>query len=100
MGQLSVTIPHRLGQDRATAKIKELVPKLKQEHGDQIDDVWEEWQGSSARFGFRTHGFDITGSLKVSHTAVTIAGNLPFLASFFSGQIEDAIRSEASKLLT
>ncbi len=99
MGQLSVTIPHRLDQTTATERIKTLIPQLKRQHASQLSDVWEEWKGSSARFGFRMSGFDISGNLSVTERSVTITGSLPFMASFFSGQIEDAIRSEAAKLL-
>lgn len=100
MGQLTVTLPHRLGRDQAVQRIKQLIPALKRQHADQIDDAWEEWQGSSAEFGFRTSGNEITGRLSVSDSSVSITGKLPFLASLFSDQIEDAIRSEAAKLLT
>lgn len=100
MGQLSVSIPHKLGQANAVTKLKELIPKLKREHGSEISDVWQEWQGSSAEFGFRTRGFDISGRLTVHDRSVTITGKLPFLVSMFSDRIEDAIRSEAAKLLT
>lgn len=99
MGQLSVTVPHRLGRERATAKLRDLIPQLKREHASQIDEAHVEWLGYSARFGLRTHGADIKGTLSVSETSVTITGSLPFLASFFSSEIEDAIRSEAAKLL-
>lgn len=99
MGQLSVSIRHRFDHATATRKIKELIPRLKRQHDDQITDAWEEWQGSSAEFGFRTSGHDIMGTLTVTDSHVIITGKLPFLVSFFSDQIEDAIRSEAAKLL-
>jgi len=97
---LSVTVRHSLGREVATQRIKQLLPQLKQQHAEQMSDAWEEWSGSSARFGFRTSGFNISGTLAVTDNSVTISGSLPFLASMFSGQIEDAIRSEATKLLT
>ncbi len=99
---LSVKIPHALGLENAIQKmkIKDLVPKLMEANGSKASNVWEEWHGPSAAFGFETQGQKITGTVHVSDRSVTIDCRLPFLASFFSSEIEDAIRSEAAKLLT
>ena len=99
MGQLSVTVPHTLGRDAATKKLEELIPRLKREYSSQISDIWEQWDDDTAEFGLTTHGFDIAGQITIGERSVTITGNLPWLASMFSGTIEDAIRSEAAKLL-
>ncbi len=99
MSKLSMSLKHRLSQEEALSRIKLRLSQLKNEHGDKISDLRENWSGNSCRFSFKAKGFTVFGTLEVGRTEVTLNGELPFLAGMFKGTIEETIRQHAQKLL-
>ncbi len=99
MPKMSVSVPHRLGQAAALARIQTMIGQLKAKHGDQITDLHEEWSGPTGEFSLRAMGFNVSGALVVTETTVEMDGNLPLMAGPFKGQIEEMIRQEAEQLL-
>lgn len=99
MPSFTVDVPHQLGADTATDRIKSLVPSMRERYGAQIKDLREEWQGHNGSFAFNAMGFDVKGSIAVVADAVTFKGDLPFAASPFKGQIERMVRDRATELL-
>lgn len=53
MPKMSVEVPHKLGKEKALARIKNLLIDLKAQYGDQIQDLKEEWSGTIGAFSFR-----------------------------------------------
>ena len=99
MPKMSVTVLHQLGQAAALARVQTMIGSLKQQYGDQITDLQEQWTGSSGEFSLKAMGFHVSGRLHVTETAVEMDGNLPLMAAPFKGQIEQMIRQEAERLL-
>lgn len=99
MSKLNMSLKHKLPQEEALKRVKQLLGNLKNEHGDKISDLHENWSGNSCRFSFKAKGFSVSGTLEVGQTEVTLNGELPFLAGMFRGMIEDTIRQHAQKLL-
>jgi hypothetical protein len=97
---MTITVPHRLTEDEAVARVKTLLEDLKQRHGDLISDVREDWQGNRARFSFKAMGFSTAGTLTVTPAQAELDGSLPFAALPFKGRIESEIRRRAEELLS
>jgi hypothetical protein len=99
MPKMSITVPHRLSQDEAQNRIQSLLGDLKEQHGDQISDLKEEWRGNRCAFSFKAMGFSTSGTLIVTPSKAELSGSLPFAALPFKGRIESEIRQRAEQLL-
>jgi hypothetical protein len=99
MPALDMAVPHKLSRQEAMTRIRGLLQKLKDEQGDRINDLREDWSDSGGKFSFSAMGFQVSGTLDVTPADVRLSANLPFAASFFKGRIEEAIRARASELL-
>lgn len=99
MGNLSVSVPHRLPRSVALERVKRLLGQLKNEQADNISGLRESWNGYVGTFAFSARGFDVSGTVNVTDRNVIVDGKLPFLASMFKGQIEQVIRDRAEALL-
>jgi hypothetical protein len=99
MPRLSLEVPHSLGQDEATSRLKEKFAAALAEHRDRVSDFQEQWQDHALSFSFRTMGVKIGGSLAVEPERVNFDLSLPFAAMLFRGAIEDRLRQEVTALL-
>ena len=99
MPSLEMSIPHKLTREEARNRIQELLPKMKNDYGDQIKDLQEEWNGDTGSFSFSVMGFAVSGTLTVNDASVDLDGNLPFAAAFFKGKIKSVIEEKAQQVL-
>lgn len=99
MPSLDMTIPHDLEKDEALMRIKRMLVQLKQEKGDMIEDLREDWDENSCKFSFVVMGSSISGTFENGDNEVRISADLPFAASLFKGKIESVIREKAEELL-
>jgi putative polyhydroxyalkanoic acid system protein len=97
--KLTVVVPHQLTQDQALARIKGLIDRLRQRHGDQVTDLQEQWNGYTGTFSGKSRGMQLAGMIAVRPHDIEVSGQLPLLASAFKGQIEQRIRDGAADLL-
>ncbi|HET7094189.1 MAG TPA: polyhydroxyalkanoic acid system family protein, partial [Thermomicrobiales bacterium] len=68
-------------------------------HGDQVDELQEQWNGYVGTFSGQSRGLRLSGTISVRPHDIEVAGQLPLLASAFKGQIEQRIRAGAADLL-
>ena len=99
MPTINVAVPHRLTQDEAVLRIKNLLGDVKTRYADQIVGLNEAWDGYAGKFSFQAMGMPVTGTLAVKPAQVEISGQLPFAAMFFKDKIEALIRQRAEALL-
>jgi Putative polyhydroxyalkanoic acid system protein (PHA_gran_rgn) len=99
MPSLSITTPHSLTQEEATARLKTFFEKLKARHSDKVSNLEESWEDNRLNYAFSTYGFHIKGDLAVEPGEVKVNGTLPFAAMMFKGKIEQSVREELEKLL-
>jgi hypothetical protein len=99
MPRLSLEIPHSLGQDEATQRLKDKFAAALAEHRERVNDYQEQWQDHTVSFSFRTMGAKIGGVLAVEPQRVKLDLNLPLAAMLFRGVIEERIRQEVVDLL-
>ncbi len=95
MPRLSMQVPHTLGREEATRRIKEQLAKASQ----QVSDFEEQWQDHTLAFGFKAMGFGVSGTLVVEDAAVQIDVTLPLAAAMVKGTIEQRLRHEIAAVL-
>lgn len=99
MPRLTMQAPHALGREEALRRMKEKFDALRDAHGSEVSELREQWNENTFRFGFRTFGMEVTGTVAVEDAAVEVAADLPLAAMLFKGRIEDQIRAELDQLL-
>lgn len=99
MPRVTVAVPHDLGQQEATDRLKARFGNLKDRFGRDVSDVKEEWDDHVLRFGFTTYGFQIRGTVTSGESDVTVAADLPLVAMPLKGTIERQIREELEKIV-
>ncbi len=88
-------IPHALGREEATRRIKDLLPKAR----DKVTDLDEQWQDHTVTFHFKAMGFKVGGTMAVEDTAANLDVNLPLAAMMVKGMIEKRVREELGAVL-
>jgi hypothetical protein len=96
---LVVSIPHRLGRDEATRRLKtgltraaSSLPVLK------VDE--ERWEGDRMMFRVRALGQAASGHIDVADDHVRLEVTLPWLLQRFAEVAQVAIRNRGNLLLT
>ena len=101
MPLLSVSMPHALGRDEATRRLKVKHAEIKEKHTYTVTDLTETWiDPHSMDFAFKVYGFSLTGSVRATDNSVGIDVDLPTIAIMMKGTIESEIRKELSQVLT
>lgn len=99
MPSLSVNVPHSLGQEEATQRLKDGFQKVMDEFGQHISDFQEEWNGDTLGFSFKTFGSRIKGTVTATESEVKVDAGLPLAAMMVKGMIEQRIHDELGKVL-
>lgn len=99
MPKSSITIDHSLGQEEALKRIKGILTSARENYGNQISDLREDWDDNGGTFSFKAMGFKVSGDLAVSDSKVMINADYPWAAKPFQGTIEQTIRERAERLL-
>ncbi len=100
MPLLSVTMPHSLGKEEATRRLKLKHDEIKEKHTYTISDLKENWTSPhSMDFAFKVLGFSLTGGVKSTDDNVNISVDLPTIAMMMKGTIESEIKKELSQVL-
>ena len=95
MPHLSIQIPHTLGREEATRRIKQKAAEAAQ----QVTDLEEQWHDYTLSFCFKAMGFGVSGTLAVEDAAVKIDVDLPLAAAMVKGMIEQRLREEIAGVL-
>jgi hypothetical protein len=99
MPQFTVTVPHQMTQSEATERVQALVDRIVQSQGGQVEVFEQTWSDNELRFGFKTFGVRLTGTMTVGPQDVRVVGDLPFAAMLFKGKIESGIEQQLQKML-
>ena len=100
MPTFNTEVPHQLGMEQATQRLKQFVEQVREQYKDFVTDLQGNWTDNRLSFSFKTYGFQIDGTLTVDETAARLAGNLPFAALVFRGKIEQSITTELRRELS
>jgi hypothetical protein len=99
MPRLLLDIPHALGQEEATRRLKDRFAAAMAEYQGQVSNFRQEWRDHTFSFGFHVLGMAVNGTVAVEEKAVKLAAQLPLAASLLKGQIEKHLREEVAALL-
>ena len=99
MPKTTVRVDHSLGKDEALQRLHGMMGQVKENYGNQISDLEENWNDNGGNFSFKAMGFRIGGDLMVTDNAVEIDVDFPWAAKMFQGTIETTIRERAERLL-
>ncbi|MCA9161431.1 MAG: polyhydroxyalkanoic acid system family protein [Pirellulaceae bacterium] len=99
MPGFSTQVPHNLGRESATERLKGFVQIIQQRYQDQVKDLQGEWNDNVLDVSFSTYGFKIKANVVVEDDSVKLNGELPFTAMAFRGKIEQSIKGELEKAL-
>ncbi len=100
MPQINISVPHLLGQEEATSRLKTKLQEVKDQQTYTVTEVVETWPDPhSMEFGFRVFGFSLKGGVRSLPDSVAISADLPVAAMIFQGTIEDQVRKELVNLL-
>jgi hypothetical protein len=94
MPQLSVEVPHALGQQEAARRLKEKIGSAREMFGEQVTNLQEQWDEDVFRFAFDVVGMSVAGTMAVEPQMVKVAASLPLAAIIFRGTIEQRLRDE------
>jgi len=100
MPRLAMEVAHALGQEEAARRLKDKFSSVKQEHGDQVKDLRDQWEGNTFSFGFKTMGMKVEGTVSVEEDRVKLDARLPLAAMMFKGKIQQGIRDELGEVLS
>ncbi len=100
MPGFSTEVPHQLGKDAATEKLKGFLEVVKERYRKEINEINGHWEGNVLTYDLTTFGIKVDGTLVVEEDAVQMQGNLPFAAMMFKGKIVNSIRDALQKVLT
>jgi hypothetical protein len=95
MPHLAMQVPHTLGREEATRRLKEQAAKAR----DQVTDLDEQWNDHTLTFRFKAMGFGVSGTMAVEDVAVKIDVNLPLAAMMVKRMIEQRLRQEIAGVL-
>ena len=100
MPTFSTEVPHQLGAEQATERLKQFVEQVREQYKEFVTDLQGSWADNLLTFSFRAYGFKIDGTLTVDERAARLAGTLPFAAVVFRGKIEQTIAGELRRELS
>jgi hypothetical protein len=100
MPAFSTEVPHPLGKDEATERLKVFLERVAERYKDQVSALSGEWQQNVLNFSLTTYGFTVSGKLVVEESVARLEGQLPFAAVPFRGKIEKGIAQELERALT
>jgi len=94
-------MPHTLGKDEATRRLKVKHAEIKEKHTYTVTNLTETWTDvHSMDFAFRVYGFSLTGSVHATDDSVRINVDLPTIAIMMRGTIESEIKKELAQVLS
>jgi hypothetical protein len=100
MPQLTLDVPHALGQDEAAKRLKERFEFASETYKSQVNNLNHGWSDHTFSFDFQAMGMKVAGTLAVEPTLVKLNVNLPLAAMFFKKTIEERVRHEVGRMLT
>ena len=100
MPGINTEVPHQLGQQDATERLKKLLEEVRRKYSDFVTELRGEWADNVLNFSLKTYGFKIDGILTVEDDRAKLSADLPFAALAFRGKIEQSIVTELRRELS
>ncbi len=99
MPSLKLSVPHAMGQEAATEKLKSYLEMMLEHSKDKVSNLSQSWTDNVLQAAFTTMGFAVKGTLTVLADSVVVDGTIPFTLLVFKGKIEKEIRDNLTRIL-
>ena len=99
MPRITLEVPHSLGQEEATRRLKDKFAAALAEHQGRVSHLQRGVADHTLSFAFQAMGMGVSGTVAVEPNQVKLDAELPFAAAFFKGAIEQRLRQEVGVLL-
>jgi hypothetical protein len=96
---LIVSIPHRLGRQEATRRLKAGLGNARANYSQVLTVEEETWDGDRVTFRVRSLGQSANGTIDVLDDHVRLEVSLPWLLAKIAEKLAPAIRKEGTLLL-
>jgi Putative polyhydroxyalkanoic acid system protein (PHA_gran_rgn) len=96
---LLVSIPHRLGRQEASRRLKEGLGQARANYAQWLTIEEEVWNGDTVQFRVRALGQSAGGRVDVFDDHVQLEVTLPWLLAKFAEKLVPAIRKEGTMML-
>jgi hypothetical protein len=96
---LLVSIPHRLGREEATRRLKNGLGHARASYAQWLTVEDEAWNGDTVQFRVRALGQVAAGRVDVFDDHVQLEVTLPWLLAKFAEKLAPAIHKEATLML-
>ncbi len=96
---LTVSIPHRLGQEEALHRLKSGLDSVRTNYGHLFSVQEETWTGGHLQFRIGALGQALSGTIDVLDDRVNLEVVLPWLLATLAGAIQPLIRKEGALML-
>jgi hypothetical protein len=96
---LVVSLPHRLGKQEATRRLKTGLGNARANYGQLLAIEEETWTGDSVQFRVRALGQSANGKIDIFDDHVLLEVTLPWLLAKFAEKLVPAIRKQGVLML-
>ncbi len=96
---LVVSLPHRLGKQEATRRLKTGLGNARANYGQLLAIEEETWTDNSVQFRVRALGQSANGKIDIFDDHVLLEVTLPWLLAKFAEKLVPAIRKEGVLML-
>lgn len=94
-----VSIPHKLGKEEATRRLKAGLGSVRSEYGKILQITEEIWSGDRLAFQLIALKQQVSGAIEVAEDHVKLEVMLPWLLAGLAHGIQATIRSRATRML-
>lgn len=99
MPNLTISIPHQLGQAEAKRRLDELASSVQGKSGGMLQQIEQHWDADTMHFQIGAMGQSISGTANVTDQAVNLDIALPWMLSMLAGTVKKQIEQQARDLL-
>ena len=100
MAKMKISVEHHLEQEEVKERLENFFNLLKEEYGNSLQNIQENWNGNQLVFSFTGMGMTVDGTMDIKPEEVIVEGTIPLAALPFKNRIESTLRDQLSTLLS
>jgi hypothetical protein len=94
-----VTIPHKLGKEEATRRLKDGFGKLRANLGEKFMVLKDDWKGDHLNFQASLLGQTTTGTVDVAEDSVRLEVQLPWMLAMLANKAKALVQKQGQLML-
>jgi hypothetical protein len=96
---MTIQVEHTLSKQEAKQRIEGLIEQLRQEYGNELQNLVVEWTEDTAHIRIQARGYSTAGSLEIKESVVDLDFYVPFLLQVFGKKIKSVIQDRVQQSL-